>query len=63
MANIPSKRRIAVWKQAEETDRDSRLRLFDQATERYVRASVGKVRRPRDRGWKREGLYRRKPPC
>lgn len=58
MANIPSKRRIAVGKLAVEKDRDSRLRLFDQATERSGRASVRKARRPRNRGWKREDLYR-----
>jgi AbrB family looped-hinge helix DNA binding protein len=41
-------------------DRESRLRLFDQATERHrKRRSRGKVQPPRDRGWKREDLYTR----
>lgn len=41
-------------------DRDAQLRLFDQATERQRRrAATGKMRRPGDRGWKREDLYRR----
>ena len=38
----------------------SRLRLFDQATERHRRRpSARKVQRPRDRGWTREDLYGR----
>jgi len=41
-------------------DLEARLRLFDQATERIrKRAAARKVRRPRDRGWKREDLYTR----
>jgi AbrB family looped-hinge helix DNA binding protein len=41
-------------------DRDSRLRLFDQATERH-RGRMGKLKakQPQDRGWKREDLYSR----
>lgn len=41
-------------------DRESRLRLFDQATERQRKRTAGrKSKRPRDRGWRREDLYRR----
>jgi AbrB family looped-hinge helix DNA binding protein len=40
-------------------DRDVRLRLFDQATERICKHA--KARRPhsKDRGWSREDLYTR----
>ena len=39
---------------------ESRLRLFDQATERQrKRRSARAAKPPRDRGWKREDLYRR----
>jgi bifunctional DNA-binding transcriptional regulator/antitoxin component of YhaV-PrlF toxin-antitoxin module len=51
---------------AERDDRESRLRLFDQATKRHLqRPSVRKAgrvsntQRPRDRGWTREDLYGR----
>jgi bifunctional DNA-binding transcriptional regulator/antitoxin component of YhaV-PrlF toxin-antitoxin module len=41
-------------------DRESRLRLFDQATERHRRRpSARKAQPPRGRGWTREGLYAR----
>jgi bifunctional DNA-binding transcriptional regulator/antitoxin component of YhaV-PrlF toxin-antitoxin module len=41
-------------------DRASRVRLFDQATERHSRRSLArKSQRPRDRGWTREDLYTR----
>jgi len=41
-------------------DRDSQLRLFDQATDRLrKRAAARKAGRPRDRGWRREDLYGR----
>lgn len=41
-------------------DRAAQLRLFDQATERHRRrASPRKIQQSRDRGWKREDLYRR----
>lgn len=41
-------------------DRDARLRLFDQATERHrSRRFTAKSRRGRDRGWTREDLYGR----
>jgi len=39
-------------------DRDSRLRLFDQATLRQRKRSAAASRQG-DRGWKREDLYRR----
>lgn len=43
--------------------RQSRLRLFDQATERHRRRpSVSMPRKPRGRGWTREDLYRRGRP-
>jgi hypothetical protein len=63
MADISEKHRIAVGKPALERDQDSRLRFFDLATERRVCASERKARLPRDRGWKREALYRRLPAC
>jgi AbrB family looped-hinge helix DNA binding protein len=41
-------------------DQESRLRLFDQATERLRRrVKKGRIQRPPDRGWNREGLYTR----
>lgn len=41
-------------------DRESRLRLFDQATERQrKRDKARKVPKARDRGWRREDLYDR----
>jgi len=41
-------------------DRASRLRLFDQATERHARRPVQpSLRPPYDRGWTREDLYTR----
>jgi AbrB family looped-hinge helix DNA binding protein len=40
--------------------RESRLRLFDQATERQRRRGLSrKAKRPHDRGWTREDLYGR----
>jgi AbrB family looped-hinge helix DNA binding protein len=55
---------IPPSKQAPPENRESRLRLFDQATERHRgRPSVCQEPRPaalpRDRGWRREDLYRR----
>jgi len=52
---IPAGRDLA------EEDQESRLRLFDQATERHQkRSSEGKARRGAgDRGWTREDLYGR----
>jgi AbrB family looped-hinge helix DNA binding protein len=42
-------------------NRDMRLRLFDQATERRDRSKAGPAapRPPKDRGWTREDLYKR----
>jgi bifunctional DNA-binding transcriptional regulator/antitoxin component of YhaV-PrlF toxin-antitoxin module len=41
-------------------DRESRLRLFDQATERQRKRTVPRTtKQPRDRGWTREDLYAR----
>jgi bifunctional DNA-binding transcriptional regulator/antitoxin component of YhaV-PrlF toxin-antitoxin module len=40
--------------------RESRLHLFDQATERHRKRRPERATgRPRDRGWTREDLYRR----
>ena len=51
---------IPPGKQPVPQDRESRLRLFDQATERLrQRPSRRKKQRPRDRGWTREDLYTR----
>jgi AbrB family looped-hinge helix DNA binding protein len=46
--------------QAVAEDQESRLRLFDQATERLRRRMKKRpVRRSRQRGWNREDLYTR----
>jgi len=51
---------IPSAKQAPPQDRESKLRLFDQATERLRRRTPGrKARQLRDRGWAREDLYGR----
>jgi AbrB family looped-hinge helix DNA binding protein len=51
---------IPPGKQESPEDIESRLRLFDQATERHRgRPPAGKPKQPRDRGWKREDLYER----
>lgn len=51
---------IPPGKDLAEDDREWRLRLFDQATERQRRrTSARKAQQPRDRGWTREDLYRR----
>lgn len=48
---------IPAGKQVAPQDRESQLRLFDQATERQRRRTLGReAERPRDRGWRREGL-------
>ena len=51
---------IPPGKRAIVESRESRLKLFDQATER-LRRRVAQPRRnrARDRGWKREDLYNR----
>jgi AbrB family looped-hinge helix DNA binding protein len=54
---------IPPGKQARVDDREARLRLFDQATERLRQLSPApKGNPPRDRGWKREDLYTRGRP-
>jgi AbrB family looped-hinge helix DNA binding protein len=55
---------IPPSQQAPPENRESQLRLFDQATERHrrrpsVRQEPRPAARPRDRGWRREDLYRR----
>ena len=51
---------IPPGKQAVPEDRESRLRFFDQATERQRRRpSARKKQRPPGRGWRREDLYTR----
>jgi len=51
---------IPPGKQPVADDRESRLRLFDQATERLKRRTKARrPKRPRDRGWRREDLYTR----
>ena len=50
---------IPARKQPAPQDRDSRLRWFDQATERQQKRTSGGVRqRLGDRGWTRQNLYR-----
>lgn len=51
---------IPAGKPAESQSRESRLRLFDQATERHcTRVPAHVTGQPRNRGWKREDLYLR----
>jgi bifunctional DNA-binding transcriptional regulator/antitoxin component of YhaV-PrlF toxin-antitoxin module len=51
---------IPPGKRAPAEDREERLRLFDQATERLRQSSPApEGKPPRDRGWKREDLYTR----
>ena len=45
--------------QAHNEDRESRLRVFDQATERIRRSKAHRAKRTADRGWSREDLYSR----
>src|SRR3989442_9644048 len=48
---------IPPAKQVIAENRDSQLRLFDQATERQrKRPSARRATRPRERGWRREDL-------
>jgi AbrB family looped-hinge helix DNA binding protein len=49
---------IPASKLGEPQELESRLRLFDQATERHRRRRLGSKSRG-DRGWTREDLYRR----
>ena len=47
-------------KEAPPQDREAKLRLFDQGTERHRRRSARrKAKGAKDRGWTREDLYRR----
>ena len=49
---------IPPGKRATALDLESRLRLFDQATERQARrATAPRLAEPPDRGWSREDLY------
>ena len=51
---------IPPGKQAAAENRESQLRLFDQATERHrERPSTHKAQTARNRGWTREDLYQR----
>ena len=51
---------IPPGRQVVSVDRESRLRFFDQATERIRgRFARRQNKRPRDRGWRREDLYTR----
>jgi AbrB family looped-hinge helix DNA binding protein len=51
---------IPPGKQVAHENREARLRLFDQATERHrQRPSTRRPQQPRDRGWRREDLYSR----
>src|SRR5260370_34978155 len=54
---------IPPGKQAAPETPQSRLRLFDQATERHRRRpSARQTQPPPDRGWTRADLYTRAPP-
>ena len=62
MAKVTSKYQVTPGQQSPKDDRESRLRLFDQSTERQrKRSSARKTQRATDRGWNREDLYRRGP--
>jgi AbrB family looped-hinge helix DNA binding protein len=51
---------VPAGKQVIPDNRESQLRLFDQATERHRRRPAARpTPRPRERGWTREDLYRR----
>jgi AbrB family looped-hinge helix DNA binding protein len=51
---------IPPAQQVNAEDRESQLRLFDQATERHRRRRAARsATQSRDRGWKREDLYSR----
>jgi bifunctional DNA-binding transcriptional regulator/antitoxin component of YhaV-PrlF toxin-antitoxin module len=53
-------RAVPPGKLAAPEDRESQLRLFDQATARLRgRPSTRNPQRPRNRGWRREDLYGR----
>jgi AbrB family looped-hinge helix DNA binding protein len=51
---------VPPGKQVIPENRESQLRLFDQATERHRKRSGARpAKRPRERGWRREDLYGR----
>ena len=51
---------IPPGKQVISENRESQLRLFDQATERHRRRPAARrAAPPRERGWRREDLYGR----
>jgi len=51
---------IPGGRKASADDPLSRLRLFDQATERHRKRNAGrKAKKPQDRGWTREDIYGR----
>ena len=51
---------IPPSKQVIPENRESQLRLFDQATERHRRRRTARpAPQPDERGWRREDLYRR----
>ena len=52
---------VPASRERPEEDRELRLRLFDEATARQRRREKGAGKRvsAKDRGWKREDLYRR----
>ncbi|HYL35953.1 MAG TPA: AbrB/MazE/SpoVT family DNA-binding domain-containing protein [Bryobacteraceae bacterium] len=52
---------IPAGEKAASEDRQARLRLFDQATERHRKRSARTTPRVRGRGWEREDLYTRGP--
>jgi len=54
----PAIRVIPSGKQTKPDDRESKLRVFDQATQRHLRRAVkSKATLPLDRDWTREDLY------
>ena len=61
MAKVISKYQVKVSAgKATAEDRDSKLRSFDEATERHRgRLSASKTTRTRNRGWVRADLYER----
>ncbi len=50
---------LLTGKRTESDDKSSRLRLFDQATERHKPSSDPPKRQADERGWTREDLYDR----
>ena len=53
---------IPPGRQAEPADKESKLRIFDQATARYRKPGNLKKKQTGGRGWKREDLYKRGLP-